>query len=88
MSVLDSVLADLTAESEQFCQSQPARLTAAEREQIRQRAQDVPALWQAYSILATCISVAVGLGFLGLFVWVLLLAQELRDLIGRRAART
>jgi DNA invertase Pin-like site-specific DNA recombinase len=42
----------LRVEYEQFCQSQPARLSAQEREQIRQLAQDIPALWRAETTTA------------------------------------
>ncbi len=42
----------LRVEYEQFCQSQPARLSETEREQIRQLAQDVPALWRAETTTA------------------------------------
>jgi DNA invertase Pin-like site-specific DNA recombinase len=42
----------LRVEYEQFCHSQPARLTAAERQQIRQLAQDIPALWHAETTTA------------------------------------
>jgi DNA invertase Pin-like site-specific DNA recombinase len=42
----------LRAAYEQFCQSQPARLSEAEREQIRQLAQDIPALWRAETTTA------------------------------------
>jgi DNA invertase Pin-like site-specific DNA recombinase len=42
----------LRAEYEQFCQSQPARLTDSERQQIRQLAQDIPALWHAETTTA------------------------------------
>jgi DNA invertase Pin-like site-specific DNA recombinase len=37
----------LQQEYEQFCLARPAQLTAAEREQIRQLACDIPALWRA-----------------------------------------
>jgi DNA invertase Pin-like site-specific DNA recombinase len=42
----------LQQEYEQFRVSQPAQLTAAEREQICQLAQDIPALWQAATTTA------------------------------------
>jgi DNA invertase Pin-like site-specific DNA recombinase len=42
----------LRAEYEQFCQGQPARLSPPEREQIRQLAQDIPALWRAETTTA------------------------------------
>jgi DNA invertase Pin-like site-specific DNA recombinase len=37
------------SEYDQFCAERPARLSAAQREQIRQLAQDVPQLWAAAS---------------------------------------
>jgi hypothetical protein len=37
----------LTEEYERFCRSQPATLSAAEQEQIRSLAQDIPQLWHA-----------------------------------------
>jgi hypothetical protein len=42
----------LQQDYEQFCVRQPPRLSAAEREQIRQLAQDIPALWQAATTTA------------------------------------
>jgi len=39
----------LTQEYEQFCAQRPAKLSAAQREQIRQLAQDIPELWAAES---------------------------------------
>jgi Recombinase zinc beta ribbon domain len=44
--------ARLEQEYRQFCAERPARLSAAEREQIRQLAADVPGLWQAESTTA------------------------------------
>jgi hypothetical protein len=41
--------ARLQREYAAFCAERPARLAAAEREQIRQLAQDIPELWQAES---------------------------------------
>jgi hypothetical protein len=37
----------LQREYEQFCAARPARLSAAEREQVRQLAEDIPALWSS-----------------------------------------
>lgn len=42
----------LQQEYDQFCATQPAQLTAAQREQICQLAQDIPALWAATSTTA------------------------------------
>jgi DNA invertase Pin-like site-specific DNA recombinase len=42
----------LEEEYARFCRSQPAELSAAEREQIRSLAQEVPALWQARTTTA------------------------------------
>lgn len=42
----------LEEEYARFCRSQPAELSAAEREQIRSLAQEVPALWQATTTTA------------------------------------
>jgi DNA invertase Pin-like site-specific DNA recombinase len=39
--------ARLEQDYQQFCAQRPAKLSAAEREQIRQLAQDIPRLWQA-----------------------------------------
>lgn len=41
--------ARLEQDYQQFCAQRPAKLSAAEREQIRQLAQDIPQLWQAAS---------------------------------------
>ena len=37
----------LKQEYEQFCAERPAKLSAAQREQIRQLAQDIPKIWSA-----------------------------------------
>jgi DNA invertase Pin-like site-specific DNA recombinase len=42
----------LQQEYDQFCAEQPAKLSSAQREQIRQLAQDIPALWSAESTTA------------------------------------
>ena len=42
----------LQQEYDQFCAERPAQLSAAQREQIRQLAQDIPALWSATSTTA------------------------------------
>jgi DNA invertase Pin-like site-specific DNA recombinase len=43
----------LTEEYERFCRSQPATLSAAEQEQIRSLARDIPQLWNADTTTAT-----------------------------------
>jgi Recombinase/Recombinase zinc beta ribbon domain len=42
----------LRQEYEQFCRTQPAQLTAAEQEQIRRLASDIPELWHAETTTA------------------------------------
>ena len=44
--------ARLTEEYERFCRSQPASLSAAEQEQIRSLARDIPQLWHAETTTA------------------------------------
>jgi DNA invertase Pin-like site-specific DNA recombinase len=42
----------LKQEYEQFCAERPAKLSAAQREQIRQLAQDIPKIWSAETTMA------------------------------------
>ena len=44
--------ARLQQEHEQFCRQRPAKLSAAQRAQVRQLAQDIPQLWSAASTTA------------------------------------